>query len=386
MISSYSQPPAPQMERPTFNILNFAIMDRYIFNELILPFCFGVAAFSVIGLAVGTLFDLIHKITESGLPIFTALQIFGLQMPSFFVLALPMSILLATLMVYSRLSGSSEIIALRGCGVSFYRLVLPAIILSLIVAGTTFICNELVVPSANYKASTTLNHALKQDQPTFKEKNIFYREFIGEELSRTFYARRFDGKYMQDLTILNFSPSGLSQIVAANSATWNNHDNAWDFSYGTIYNVSADSSYRNILKFEHQQLRLPRVPLDLATQNRTSEQMNIAQTQKFLQLVELSGDEKQIRKLKVRIQEKYALPSVCIVFGLVGASLGMRPRRTTPSKGFGISIVIIFGYYLFSFISSSLGEAGVLSAFMAGWLPTILGLATGGALLIWTSH
>jgi len=72
-----------------------------------------------------------------------------------------MATLLAALMTYSRLSSDSELIALRSCGVSIYRLVLPAFILSFVVTGT-FLFNEQVVPAANYQAGS--HRALKKER------------------------------------------------------------------------------------------------------------------------------------------------------------------------------------------------------------------------------
>lgn len=355
-------------------------MDRYIATELVMPLLFGVGAFSGLAIAVGNLFELVQRVTASELSFSVALQVFLLRMPSFIVLSFPMSVLLATLMAYSRLAGDSEMIALRGCGVSIYRLVLPAIVLSLVVTGIFFGFNEAVVPTSNYHASAILDRALNQ-QPSTQTENVFYRGFSDEKLSRIFYARRFDGQRMQDLTVLNFAQESLNQIVVAKSAQWSSTQNAWEFFNGTIYDVGPMNSYRTVAKFKHQQLQLPRAPLDLATQDRKSDEMNIAQAQQYLQLLKQSADEKRTRRLRVRIQQKYALPSVCIVFGLVGATLGMRPQRTSTSTGLGISVLIIFGYYLLSFLSGALGEANVFSPFMAAWLPTILGLTIAGLLL-----
>ncbi|NEP16140.1 MAG: LptF/LptG family permease, partial [Leptolyngbya sp. SIO4C1] len=105
-------------------------MDRYIMRELTLPFLFGVGAFSSIGVSIGALFELIREVTEAGLAVSLAMQVFVLKMPEFIVLAFPMSVLLATMMTYSRLSADSELIALRGCGVSVKRIIVPAIALS----------------------------------------------------------------------------------------------------------------------------------------------------------------------------------------------------------------------------------------------------------------
>ncbi|MEO0490961.1 MAG: LptF/LptG family permease, partial [Cyanobacteria bacterium J06659_2] len=84
---------------------------------------------------------------------------------------------------------------------------------------------------------------------------------------------------------------------------------------------------------------------------------------------------------QVRIQQKYALPFVCVVFGIVGSALGVRPQRTGKATSFGVSVVIIFGYYLLSFITDAFGKTGMLSPFMAAWLPTLLGLVAGIYLL-----
>ena len=136
-------------------IPGFSVMDRYIATELVPPFLFGVGAFSSVGVAVGTLFDLVRKVTESGLLLGIAVKVLLLKMPEFVVYAFPMSTLLAALMTYSRFSSDSELIALRSSGISIYRLVMPAIVLSFIVTGMTFLFNELVVPAANYEASIT---------------------------------------------------------------------------------------------------------------------------------------------------------------------------------------------------------------------------------------
>jgi lipopolysaccharide export system permease protein len=369
------------------------IMDRYIAKELALPFLFGVGAFSSIGISIGALFELIRRITESGLAITLAVQIFMLKLPEFIVLAFPMSTLLATMMTYSRLSSDSELIALRGCGVSIRRIIAPAVVLSLLITGLTFVFNELITPAANYRAAITLERALNSERPPFQERNIFYQEFQparddadAQELKRQFYARRFDGETMSGLTILDFSQDGLSQVVSAESATWDFSSNTWNFYNGTIYVVSPDGSYRNIIKFEQQQLKLPRTPFDLASRTKNDTEMNITEATQQLELVRQSGDEKMIRRWQTRIQQKYALPFVCVVFGLVGASIGVLPQRTSRATSFGISIVIIFGYYLLAFITNAMGEVGILSPFLAAWLPTLLGLVAGLYLLFRASR
>ena len=368
-----------------------SVMDRYIIAELIGPFLFGVGLFSSIGITVGAMFELVRKVTESGLPISIAIQVFLLKMPEFIGLAFPMAMILATLMVYSQMSSHSEIVALRSCGINVYRMVIPAVILSLMVTTLSFALNEVIVPSANYQSSLILEKTLEQENPPLKAKNIFYPEFgkvkqpdgsQDDTLTRLFYAEKFDGKYMQGVTILDRSQYGVDQIVSSESATWNSAENIWDLFNGTIYLVSPDGSYRNIVKFDHKKLKLSTAPLDLAGKRRTYKQMNISQSYKYLELMRVSGNYRKVVKTQVRIQQKFALPFVCLVMGLAGAALGIRPQRNANrGTSFGISVIIIFAYYLLSFITGAMGQKEVLTPFLAGWLPNFLGLGIAVFLL-----
>ncbi len=372
------------------SLFSFSIMDRYLVIQLLPPFLFGVGAFTSVVLAIDSLFELLRKVVESGLPINIALEIFLLKLPYVMVYSFPMSTLLATLMTYSRLSSESELIALRGCGVSVYRMVLTAVVLSFAVTIMTYIFNEQIAPAANYRATITLQKALKSDQPSFKQQNIYYPEYQeikeadgskNKMLSRLFYADQFDGKEMKGLTIIDRSRGGVNQIVISESAKWNSQKQVWDFYNGTIYLVAADRSYRSILRFEHQQLQLPRTPLTLAESSRDYGEMNISQALEQLEIERLGGNEPKIRKLQVRIQQKIAFPFVCVIFGLVGSVMGSIPQRTGRGTSFGISVIVIFAYYLLLSVSGALAQAGIFSPFIGAWLPNVFGLGVGLFLL-----
>ncbi|MGV2830204.1 LptF/LptG family permease [Myxosarcina sp. GI1(2024)] len=367
-----------------------SVMNFYITKELILPFLFGMGIFTSLLLSIGAVFDLIRKVTESGLFLGIAVKILVLKMPGFIVLAFPMAMLLACLMAYSSLASDSEIIALRSIGVNTYRLILPAIIFSLFIVFVTFVFNNFLAPAANYQATITLEKALDRATPAFKDSNILYPEYTkillpnGNKktvLTRLFYAEEFDGKQMKNLTILDRSQASVSQVITASSATWNFGENIWDFYNGTIYIIGDDGEYSDVVRFEHQQLALPKTAFDITQQDRDYNEMNLVQAWDYLKIIKLSGKEQKIRKLKVRIQEKISLPFVCLVFALIGVAIGIRPQSSGRATSFGICIGLIFTYYLLSFISSSLGVSGVVSPVVAAWLPNILGLGASTYLL-----
>ena len=360
-----------------------SIMDAYIIKELILPFLFGIGIFTSLGVAIGIGFELVRKVAESGLSFGIALQVLFLRLPEFIVFAFPMAILLATLMTYSRFSSDSEIIALRSIGVNIYRLIIPTVIFSFLIVNITFVFNNFIAPAANYQATITLRKALERPRKAFNDRNILYPEYVKNKLpngdkvtslARLFYAEEFDGEKMINVTILDRSQGEMNQIITANHATWNIGENIWDFYDGTVYLLGVDGSYQNLVHFQHQQLALPRAPLDITKRSRDYQEMNLFQAHESLEIAKLSGKEKRIRKLKVRIQEKIALPFVCLVFALIGAAIGIKPQNSSKGTSFGICIGLIFTYYLLSFVTSSMGVRGVLSPFLAAWLPNMIGI------------
>lgn len=368
-------------------------MDRYIIAEMMLPFLFGVGAFTTLVMAVGSLFELVRLVVEAGLSLSAALQVFALRAPGIIVLTFPMSMLLATLLAYGRLSADSEITALRSCGVSLYRLVVPALLFSVLVTGLTFFFNELVVPRSNRQAALTLNRALNRD-PSFQRENILYQEF-GEILSpegdgsfsrrqgltRQFYARSFDGNQMRGIVVLDFSNEALNQILLAQRGRWDPQHNLWVFEEGTNYIVSPDGTYSNIATFGRQELRLSRAPLELAQEARSPEEMNIQELSRYIEVIASSGDRQRVRRLQVSLYQKYALPFVCLAFTLIGAPLGLRPQRTSSSLGLGMSVLIIFAFYVLLFITQALGQIGVLGPAVAAWLPNWICAVVGLGLL-----
>ncbi|MBR8830786.1 MAG: hypothetical protein N5P05_001022 [Chroococcopsis gigantea SAG 12.99] len=369
-----------------------SLLDRYIIGQILPSFLFSVGLFASLGVAVGNLSDLANKIIDSNLPIREALEILLLKVPEFVSYALPVSILLSTLLTYGRFSSDSETIAFRSCGISLYRLVIPALVMSLIVTGITFLFNELVVPAANFRATAILVKSIKAEQNFWQNKDIFYPNYeintladgsTERILKSLFYAKEFDGKEMKSLTILTWLKQELREIVISDSASWNPEKNNWDFFNGTQYLLTLpDSSYERTIPFKHKTFSLPKEVFEFASQARDPYEMNIIQASQYLHLLQLGGDEKKVRMFQVRIQQKISFPFVCLIFGLIGATFGSLPQQMGRGTSFGFCVSIVFLYYLLSFLIGSLGLIGVLTPVLAAWIPNLMGLSLG-AWLLW---
>ncbi len=363
------------------------LLDRWLLQELLGPLLFGIAAFTAVSLSVGAVFELVRRVAESGLPVLAAMKVLLLRLPSFLVLSFPMATLMATLLAYSRLSGSSELTALRSVGVSTRRMVLPAMALALVMTLLTFVFNDAIVPRANLEATNSLERALGKAIATEQSDNALYSRFTdvklanGESvkwLTHIFHARQFRKGVMLDVTLLDFSRHGYRQMLTALTGKWNEAEGMWEFNKGRITNIDVATGTTTSASFDRYLYPFTRDPIEVAQLPTDASTMTVGQALTAERLLLEANNTKEARRLRVRIQEKFAFPAICLVFGLIGSSLGVRPNsRTSRSQGFGISVLLIFGYYLMSFIFSSLGITGTLMPFMAAWLPVVIGLAGG---------
>ena len=366
------------------------LLDRWLIAELISPLLFAVAAFTVVSLSVGVMFELVRKIVESGLPVLIAVQVLLQRLPSFLVISFPMATLMATLLAYSRLSANSELTALRSVGVTATRMIIPALALALVMSSLTFVFNDVVVPRSNRSAEITLRRALGKSIATEKGDNIVYSRFGSVErpdgssskgLLQLFYANRFLDGTMTGVTVLDFSRVGFTQMLVAKSANWNEQEAKWEFLNGQILTLTPSGSTTSA-DFDRYLYPLSAAPIRIAKLPKDANNMTVAEALQAEQLLQKAGDVKEARRLQVRIQEKFTLPMACLVFGLIGASLGAKPNsRTSRSQGFGISVVLILVYYVLSFSFSSLGVKGTLPPLLAAWSPVLISLAGGGFLL-----
>ena len=373
---------------------NLPLLDRWIIGQILPPMLFAISAFTVISLSVGVMFDLIRKIVEFGLPLLLALKVMFFSLPSFLVLSFPMAVLLSTLLAYGKLSANSELLALRALGLNTYRIVLPAIALSVLMTGLTFYFNDSLVPASNKLAESTLREGIGSSFNSEEGKNNIMFSRYGSRLTSNntptktntylthiFYSAYYENNVMKHVTVLDFSREDIQQILKADSATFDKRNSIWTFNDGNIVSIDPEGDITTI-KFRTYQYPFIEGPLEIAKIPRDANDMTLKQALEAEKIYKNTGNLKETRRIQVRIQEKFTLPCACIVFGLIGSSLGSKPNlRSSKSQGFGLSVILILVYYVMSFVFSSFGVKGLLSPIIASWMPVLIALSGGFYLL-----
>ena len=367
------------------------LIDRWLLGQIIPPMIFAISAFTVISLSVGVMFDLIRKIVEYGLPLFLALKVLFFSLPSFLVLSFPMAVLLSTLLAYGKLSSNSELLALKSLGIKTSRIISPAIALSIFMTGLTFYFNDNLVPASNKLAETTLRAGIGSSFSGEKGKdNIMFSRYgsrinasnkkptkTNTFLTHIFYASWYENNIMEGVTLLDFSREDFQQILKAKTGRFDKKNSSWIFSDGSIVSITPSGQTTNI-QFKEYTYPFVEGPLELAKVPKDAAEMTLEQALKAEKIYKQTGNIKEIRRIQVRIQEKFTLPCACIVFGLIGSSLGSKSNlRSSKSQGFGLSVILILIYYVMSFLFSSFGVKGLLSPIFAAWFPVLISMGSG---------
>jgi len=303
-------------------------------------------------------------------------------------------VLLSTLLAYGKLSANSELLALKSLGIKTSRIIAPAIALSIFMTGLTFYFNDNLVPKSNKLAEATLRSGIGSSFSGEKGKdNIMFSRYgsrinssnkptkTNTYLTHIFYASWYENNIMKGVTLLDFSREDLQQILKANSARFDKDNSSWIFSEGSIVSIDQSGQTTNI-QFKEYTYPFVEGPLELARIPRDATEMSLKQALKAEKIYKKTGNLKEIRRIQVRIQEKFTLPCACLVFGLIGSSLGSKSNlRSSKSQGFGLSVILILIYYVMSFVFSSFGVKGLFHPIIAAWLPVLISLGGGIYLL-----
>ncbi|NBW71676.1 MAG: LptF/LptG family permease, partial [Flavobacteriia bacterium] len=93
----------------------------------------------------------IDDLMGKGLGVFVILELLFYVSASLIPLALPLAILLSSLMTFGNLSENNELTALKSSGLSLYRIIRPLFVLVLLISFGTFYFANYIIPVANLK-------------------------------------------------------------------------------------------------------------------------------------------------------------------------------------------------------------------------------------------
>ncbi len=357
--------------------MRFTILDRYMLSELSGPFLFGVAAFTLI-FAATEILNIGRLVSNEHAPLWAALLVFCWSLPADVVLVIPMALLLGTLLAVQRLSGESEITALKAAGVTFVRIVTPLLAVGIVMSVVTYVLQERVVPYANDQLIEIENAVINHVSAFNRDLTVSAPLPGGGRQVTIATAYEPDSRALLHVTLIQYdNHNSPRQIIFADRAEFT--ADKWTLENSSVYRFNPDGTTLSEPGVPQQEVEIGERPTDLTKRMSNDDPENMSRSQ--IADVVRSGQltETEHRKYVATYQEKLARPFACFVFMLIAIPFGLRSIRSSGSTsvGFGVSLAIVFVYYVVMTACSFAAEAMLALAALWAWVPNILFTAIG---------
>jgi lipopolysaccharide export system permease protein len=355
------------------------ILDRFILGQMISPFLFGIMSFTVIMVAGNLLFSLADLVIKQGVAMSLIIRLFLYSLPAVIAMTIPMSCLLAALLGFGSLSSNSELVAMKSAGISFGRIVSPLVIAAVFMSIFSFLLNETIVPMSTRAAANVMQYEIARRTPPVHRDNVFIRDVSGGQLNRIVYINRVlpGSGEMIDILVQEFAEGHVSRIISAPTGYW--EAGLWWLRDGQVFEVRENGMVEMLFTFDRHKLNLDFVPSDMDKDSMDPEEMSLEELYVTMRSAEKRGN--NAGRLRMLFYLRISVPWACVVLVLVGAAVGGRPQKSSSGVGLGLSIVIVFCYYVIMSLCKSMGEANLVSGVVAAWIPNAVFLAVGVVLI-----
>ncbi len=356
-----------------------AIINRYIIREFLPPFGINLFFFTFIFLTTKIL-EITNLVVNYQANLVSFLMLLAYTMPFFLAFITPMSVMMAVLLAFLRMSGDNEVTALTASGLNPHRFLVPVLIFCF--AGWLF-TSFITTVGQPWARRSYYGLSLKLAQ-THVDAVIKERTFIDSFEGLMLYVNQVDlqNRTLKDVFIEDQrNPAVSNTIVAPRGRITSDLDEQvirLTLFNGSINQVALDDQSAHVISFETYQMKLDLQEMLSKTvdKRKTVKAMNIPELRNYLKSFKNIGKNhkyyKYYNKALMRYHEKFALPFACFVLGLVAIPLGMQTKRGTRSAGTVMGILVFLSYYILLTFGRSLGESGTLHPIAAMWLPNIM--------------
>ena len=191
-------------------------LDKLMAKSFVGPFIvtFGIALFVLL---MQILWLYLDDIAGKGLSFFLIMELLAYKCVGLVPLALPLALLISSVMVLGNLAEHYELSSFKSAGVSLLRVIRPLIIFGVISAAVSYACSDYVIPAANLQFGARM-YDIQQKKPTLNmEPGQFNEDF--NQFTIRLGGRSDNGRDIDDVLIYDHTKANvgqLSEIVADN--------------------------------------------------------------------------------------------------------------------------------------------------------------------------
>jgi lipopolysaccharide export system permease protein len=198
--------------------------------------------------------------------------------------------------------------------------------------------------------------------------------------------KRKEKFHLFDILIADTTQSKQPRIITANQAIIRPDMKEFkirlELTNGTIHELGAKLNEYQTINFDIYELNLSLPNTDQLEKKALVGHRELSISSLLQQIKGLEEKDLPTYAPKVELSKKFAIPFTCLLFGILGAPLGIHSSRGGKSGGFATSVIVILLYYLGLIFMQNMGKSGEIEPYSSVWIPNIFVLG----IIIYTTY
>ena len=371
----------PRLELPHPGLLDIYISRSYL--RLL-----GLTFLSLLGLFyISSFIDLSEKLFKGQTTLAKLLSYFWYATPQFVYYVIPIAALVSVLVTIGLLTRNSELIVMRACGVSLYRVAVPLVVFGAAASGVLFVLQDSVLAWSNRRAEE-----LRQEIRTGQRRTatLLNRRWVVGEGGAIYHYEFFEPRRRElwSLSVYNVEPKDwrMGRILFAASAQFQRGSRPpgeargrWTVKDGWVRELTPRGETASYEKFPSRSLRME-PPEYFGSEQPEADRMTYRELKRHIESMRAAG--LNVVPLLVDLHSKVAFPFVTIVMTLIAVPFAVTTGRRGALYGIGLGMVLAMVYWTSNNLFVAVGSAGLLTPAVAAWAPNLLFGASAAYLLL----
>ena len=365
-----------------------SLLHRHILKEILVATGLAMGLFIFVLLVGNALRDVAELAVAGKLDFWVFIKVLGLFIPYVASFALPLGMLMGTLIALGRLSSQHEITAMKSAGLSLYQIAAPVFLIAFAGMAAAVLINLHYAPQSRVERKALMAEVLTDNPVGFIEERRFIYDFPGYVI----YMGGREGSVMKDFWIWELDDQKRAKLFLRSAEGILGYDKVNKDLILTLKDGTAEQqdsenpeafsdNMPDSLFFGELPIALP---LDQFFGDGDQKRKLRNKEMTFAQLMDLRQGELEREassgepmnearlSLQVHIQKNFALAFSIFSLAVFGVPLAIQVGRKETYANLGIALVIAMTYYFLIIMVSWLEDVPSLRPDLLIWLPNLI--------------
>jgi lipopolysaccharide export system permease protein len=349
---------------------------RYVLMETLPSFALSVAILTLLFMT-NKVFVLLDLVINKQAPLGDTLLLYLSLVPFVFSTTVPMSLMMATLLTFGRMSSDMEVTAFKSAGVHLFRLILPLLVFGTFLTCLLIFFNDKLLPAANFTFKKIHFKILQNRADMAIKEKVFVDLFEGYQ----FYIDQLapNGTFANVHMFNRVSPHAPVQTTLAQHGLLVPNPKTQQMSFqlddGLMTWVNTTGQTYNRLYFDRYIIRL-NLENQLAQMSDVKKEYEDLDLGELRRAIDATPDPVLKKRMQMEYQKRLSLPFACLALTWFCAPLGLWVR-SKGFIGFVLGLVMIFVYYLMFTLGDILAQKDFIGLMTGIWGGNILLVGAG---------